>query len=206
MDKTTICNLALSHLASSAEVTDIDTDRTKEAKACRRFYDVARDRVLRAFPWPFATRIVSPALVIDYTALDGTFEWDYAYRYPADALALRKLQNDFRQRNDVRATRVPYRIAGDSTGRLILTDSTDAVLEYTAKVENPELFDSDFVMTLSFYLASLIAPRVTAGDQFRLGQVAYQHALLELDSARAAALREEQDDVEPDAEMILVRE
>lgn len=205
MDKTSICNLALSHLASSAEVTNIDDDRTKEAKACRRFFDVARDRILRAFPWPFATRIEPLALVADYTD-DNTAEWDYSYRYPSEALTLRKLQNAYHQRSDIRATRVSYRIAGDASGRLVLTDEVDAIAEYTAKVEDPELFDSDFVMTLSFYLASLIAPRVTAGDQFKLGQVAYQHALAELESARAAALREEQDDVEPDAEMILVRE
>lgn len=205
MDKTTICNLALSHLASSAEVTDIETDRTKEAKACRRFYDVARDRVLRAFPWPFATRIEPLALVTDFTD-DSTAEWDYAYRYPIDALELRKIQNEYHQRNDIRASRVPYRIAGDATGRLVYADLAKAIVEYTAKVEDPELFDPDFVMAFSLYLASLIAPRVTAGDQFQLGKYAYQRALSELENARVNALREEQADTEPDAEMILVRE
>jgi hypothetical protein len=205
MDKTTICNLALSHLASSAEITDIDDDRSKEAKACRRFYDVARDRVLRAFPWPFAVRTVQPALVYDYTDVTAA-EWDYGYRYPIDALRLNKIQNEYHQRNDLRATRVPYRIMSDDAGRIILCDLVDPILEYTSKIEDPEKFDPDFVTAFSLYLASLIAPRVTAGDQFKLGHYAYQRAISELENAKANALNEEQVDSEPDAEMILVRE
>ena len=205
MDKTHICNLALAHVASSAELTNVDLDRTKEAKACQLVFDDARDKVLRDFPWPFATRITLLGLVEDLTA-DSTSEWDYAYRYPAEAMSFRKIQNEYHQRVDIRATRVPFRIISDDTGKLILTDQVNAKGEWSARITDTDSFSPDFIIALSFYIAFLIAPRVTAGDQFKLGDKAYQHNLIEIEKARVNAVNEQQDDDEPDADMILVRE
>lgn len=205
MDKTRICNLALAHIASSAELTNVDTERSKEAKACQLVYDEAVKKVLRDFPWPFATRITVLGLVEDLTT-DTTSEWDYSYRYPTEALFFRKLQNDRHQRIDIRSSRIPYRIISDDTGRLVLTDQVDAKAEWTTLIEDPEQFTSDFVIALSHYIAYLISPRITAGDQFKLGDRAYQHYLIEIEKARVNALNEQQDDDLPDADMILARE
>ena len=61
--KTEIANLALSHLGVGKEIGNLDTEKTEEAVAMRRFYESARDATLRDFPWPFATRMVALALV-----------------------------------------------------------------------------------------------------------------------------------------------
>ena len=43
---TEIANLALSHLGNGTEIADLETERSSEASACRRFYDVALAQVL----------------------------------------------------------------------------------------------------------------------------------------------------------------
>ena len=53
--KTVICNLSLSHLGISKEISNIDTERSAAAEACRRWFNLARDETFRDFNWPFAT-------------------------------------------------------------------------------------------------------------------------------------------------------
>src|ERR1019366_340865 len=115
-----ICNLALSHLATGLEVQSW-TDATKEAAACRRFYDLARRKVLRAFPWPFATQFVSLTLVGGMPAQPVTPEWGYSYRLPPDWLRIVRICSG-RSRNDTQQTRIPYRVMSDNAGGLLYTD------------------------------------------------------------------------------------
>jgi hypothetical protein len=97
MDKVSICNVALSHLANSTEIQDLDAEPSKEAQACRRLFDLTRDEVLRDFPWPFAT--ASAALTL--FASNPNTEWGYSYRMPAGKLFFRRIlsgvRNDSRQ-------------------------------------------------------------------------------------------------------------
>lgn len=83
---TEISNMALSHLAISREIAALDTERSQEAQACRRFYETVRKTVLRDYPWPFATKFATLALVED----DPNSEWDFSYRYPSDCLNARR--------------------------------------------------------------------------------------------------------------------
>lgn len=55
MTKTQICNLAISHMGGR-NLTDVDTDQTQEAIVLRTWFDAARDEILRAYPWNFATK------------------------------------------------------------------------------------------------------------------------------------------------------
>jgi hypothetical protein len=87
MDKVSICNVALSHLANSTEIQDLDAEPSKEAQACRRLFDLTRDEVLRDFPWPFAT--ASAALTL--FASNPNTEWGYSYRMPAGKLFFRRI-------------------------------------------------------------------------------------------------------------------
>lgn len=98
--------------------------------------------------------------------------------------------------------------AGMSTsfGKEIYTDAVDAVMEYTAYISEEDRYDRDFGMTLSYLLASYIAPRITGGDSFNLADRAMQMYAFELDRARANAAEEEQLDVRPNAEWIRARD
>lgn len=196
--KAEICNLALSHLGVGNEILQFDTELSEEARACRRFFDLCRDTVLKDFAWPFAT--------MNYTLVeleeDPTTEWDYSYRYPTDCLVLRKILSAIR--TDYRESRVPYRIAQDAQGRVIYTDCEDAVCEYTSEMTDSTKFPPDFVMALSYKLAGYIAPRLTGGDPYELQQRMLSLYTLELTQAKRMAFNEEQPDVE-DNEFIRAR-
>lgn len=194
--KTEICNLALSHLGVGKEIANVETEASEEAAACRRFYDPTVRKMLKEFPWPFATRYVDLALVEE----DPTNEWDYSYRYPSDCLEIRRIMSG--NRVDSLGTRVAYRIVSDATGLLIFTDEADASIEYTVMPENTSFFDPLFIEALSYYLAFEIAPRVTAGDPFKLGDRAFQLYNAAAQRAKAVALREDVGDAPQDAESI----
>lgn len=202
-DKTGICNLALSHLGSSKEIANIETERSAEASACRRFYDVALLESLRDFPHPYLIAINPLALVEDLRAVVGA-EWAFSYRYPADCSKAIRIPSG--TRNDSNTTRIPYRIISDTTGALIMTDMENATLEYSKKSDSPDKWAPDFVMAFSLLLAFYIAPRVTAGDPFKLGERAYRAYFLSISKSKANAIGEQQPENEPDTDYIRSRE
>lgn len=195
-----ICNMALSHLGVGKEIANLETETSQEAAACRRFFSVARDNTLRDYPWPFTTKIQALALI----ETDPNDEWNYSYRYPSDCLRLRRVLSGIR--NDNRQTRVPYKIAQDAAGQLIYTDTENAEVEYTIRETDPSRYPSDFVMAFSLRLASYIAPRLTKGDPFKLGDRALQLHQYEVQKAMASAHVEEQQEELPDSEFIRERE
>lgn len=206
--KTDIYNLALSHLAAGREVGSL-TETSAEVAACNRFYQPSVQATLRDFPaWPFAQRIAALPLVVDYTRVSAQPnvvgpEWGYAYRYPPDCMRLKRILSGMRR--DIAASRVPYRVIGDSQGQLVLTDMINAQTEYTAFVDVPDSYPPDFVLAVSLRLAVYIAPRLTAGDAYKLGANAWQLYQAELAQARANAANEEQPDQDPPGELILAR-
>lgn len=195
-----ICNMALSHLGIGKEVADVETDRGEEAKAFNRFYQITRDELLEKFAWPWATVTADLGLVEE----DPTDEWKYSYRYPSNALKLRRIQSG--NRVDNLDSRIPFRISRDSTGKLLYTDMQDAVIEYTFRETDPGRFSSLFVTGLSFILAFKMSPRLTKGDPFKLGNRAFESARLWLGMAEASAANEEGQEKEPESELIRSRD
>jgi len=197
--KTDVCNMALSHLGISKEIANVDTERSQEANACRRFYDTARQAVLKDYSWPFTSKFFALNLIEE----NPNDEWVYSYRYPNDCLYVRRILSGFRE--DTEATKIVYKIAQDDTGFLIYTDKENAEIEYTVDFENEDLFPSDFILALSFRLAAYIAPRITAGDPFKLGDKAYQAYMLEVSRASANAFNEDKNTTPRDTESIAAR-
>lgn len=145
----TICNLALAHLGT-ATISAL-TDASKEARACKLHYEEARDAVLREHPWNFATRRVYLALLS--VAPVG---YDFAYAYPTDCLFAREIW----QETELLAP-TPFEVVSGTSGRMVVTDEADAVLEYTARVTDSAQFDPLFVQALSYRLAAEIAMPIT---------------------------------------------
>jgi hypothetical protein len=191
-------NLALSHLAISKKIV-LETDRSAEANACGDFYNTVRDKVLSDSPWPFATKFALLGLVQN----NPTTEWLYSYRYPSDCLTMRRIFSGIR--NDNRQSRIPYKIGRDDQGLLIYTDMTQAEVEYTISTDDVTRYPEDFRMALSFLLAVYIAPRLTQGDPFKMGQRAFQMYQMEMGRAASAALDEQQDEEQPQSEFMRSR-
>lgn len=193
-----ICNLSLSHLGVGKEIATL-TEDSQEARACNRFFPIAVQTVLRDFPYPFANKFAAAQLVQE----DPNEEWGFSYRYPSDCLKLIRILSGVR--NDNRQTRTPYKIGHDSAGRLIYTDKRDAQLEYIENITDTSKFPPDASMALSFRLAAYVAPRLTAGDPFKMGERALRFYLGEVAMARANAVNEQQDEELPDSEFIRAR-
>lgn len=197
--KTEICNMALSHLGVGKVIANIETEQSEEATACRVFYDVALGAILRDFSWPFATKIESLALI----DTDPNDEWSYSYRYPSSCVRFRKIQSG--SRNDSRQSEVSYKVAKDNSGQIILTDQENAVCEYTEYVSDPAFYPYDFQLTLSSFLASLIAPRLTKGDPFKIRSEMLKIYQVQLNISKASALNEEVIDEQVESEFIRTR-
>jgi len=194
-----ICNLALSHLDITKRIASF-TEESEEARLLSVFYETTRDVVIKDRRWPFATKIATLGLVEE----DPNDDWAYSYRYPSDCLAVRRILSGIR--NDLNSTRTPYKIAYDGAGRIIFSDFELAQAEYTARITDPELFPPDFVMALSFRIAAYIAPALTSGDPFNLGDRAMNMYKIELGNAASNSFNEEQPDVIPESSLIAGRE
>lgn len=200
LSKTRLANMALRHLAVSTTIANVETDKTPHAKACQDFYDAALDQVLRDWRWPFATKIQALGLVEE----EPNDEWGFSYRYPSDCVDFRRIQSGA-ARVDSRATQVKYRLGADDSGELIFTDQPDAVGEWTFRHVDVAHYPADFGVALSYLLASLIAPSVTAGDQFKLGARALSLYQVAIAGARANAANEEARDEPPESSFVSVR-
>lgn len=177
-----IANMALFHLGvTGAPIADLVTDRTKEAKAVRRFFSQVREEALRDYPWGFATHIDQLALVEE----EPTTEWLFAYRYPDNCLTIRRMLPlsstavSFFNAPTVRYPLIDkklakYRIGRDNVGKLVYTNMEAPVAEWTELLTDPTDYPPDFIQAMSLKLAMYIAPAVTGGDKLKLGDRAGQ--------------------------------
>lgn len=152
-----ICNLALDNVGVTNKIAAL-ADSSKEAKACNRWYATIRDLVLRAYPWPFAARLV--ALVQDETETNA--DWSYLYTRPADYLKARRVIVAGQPRNTLRLPFEASVLNAAGTAYLIGCDTAEAYLDYTRKMDTDAhvtMFPPAFVDALAFKLATrLVVP------------------------------------------------
>lgn len=202
-----ICNMALSRIGNSQRINALD-EASIEAEQCSLFYEQTRDLVLRDFPWGFATAFASLAQV----AINPDPNYPYAYAMPSDCLKIRGIVNQLFpdgywpfpgciQRPQV--PRIAYRVISGTGGSYIATSATPATLEYTARIESPEAFDTMFVSALAWRLAQEVAPALAkdATTAQRCAQ-AYQ---AELNIAASNMLNEGANDFQPESSFITGR-
>jgi len=157
-----ICNLALSHIGAF-RISSFE-ESTKASRQCLELYPIARDSVLEDHDWGFARKEQTLAL-----STDTYSGWSYAYAYPSDCLAPRLIYDDngaltgtsYDADLDVykQVGKIEYEVRSNTTldQVMLLTDKEDAILIYTAKVENPTMFSSSFVDAISWRLAADLA-------------------------------------------------
>ncbi len=174
-----ICNLALGHLGDAATVSSINPpEGSAQAEHCARFYPIARDALLEMHAWGFATKRVNLA------SLGSAWpEWQYCYAVPNDALNLLAVlppesTDDYSvgityHYSQTGAPFTPggkyqpqpfnYEALADGT-MVIYTNQVNAMLRYTAYIEDTTVFSPLFVVTLSWLLASYLAGPIIKGD------------------------------------------
>ena len=176
MNKIDIINIALNRIGAAPIASMEEASQT--ARVVKSCYDFTRQNLLRKYPWGFATRRNKLAQ-LEYKPEDYRF----SYRYPGEVLYLRKICTPYGKDD------VTYKIASDKTGKVIYTDIAEAVIEYTADIQDCTLFDSQFVEALAWKLAAEIAFTIT-GD-IKIAQAAVQAYNAYLAEARGEDAKED---------------
>lgn len=186
-----ICNLALDAIGTRSTISSM-SEGSAEAAACARQYEPALEAVLQAAHWNFARKQATMTLLKDGTATPSQNcppPWAYEYAYPSDCLACRYVMPlaTSQVSTFVGTPAVQYPITPpvrfivssdeDSNGNpinVILTNQVQAVLCYTFRCTNVNLFDAQFVRAFANYLGYLLAIPLS-GDK-ALAKMAFQIA------------------------------
>lgn len=156
VDPVSISNMALSNVGNSSpiESLDPDVDSSKEARQCAVWYDFARQQILEAHNWDHARKRVALALH-STDAPEG--QWSYRYKYPADCIKARFIENPLGPNGDA----IAFEVETTGDQKTILTDAEEAVLIYTYDTTATGLWPPLFVAALSYLLAHYIAFAIT---------------------------------------------
>lgn len=220
-----ICNLALGRIGKTIPIASVD-ERSVEAMYLKSIWDVGRQFVLRAFVWPFASRIQFLTLIADLTAGDQTVpgwtpEWAYLYAYPFDCLFLDRVvvpqfctplrpfgwplpSQAVVGPNFSGSRLVPILVADlPGTGRVLYANVNPAQACYVEDVTDPTRFDPIFASALAWWLASELAASIQNNAPLaeRL-RAAYDG---EVSKAAARALSEGVEVPEPDSQFVRAR-
>lgn len=151
--KAKIFNLALKNLRISQTLqSTLQTDRN--TIILNEYYESARDEVLKDYDWNFANayRELTPT---GNTSKNPYFL--YEYDYPNDCLFAREIINSGGEGV------IEFEVAvTENIQKVINTNSSPCVLRYTKIVNNESFFPVEFAMALSWYLAFLSAPSISA--------------------------------------------
>lgn len=207
---TEIANLALIHCGVPKPISNLDTEKSIEAQACRTVIDTARQATLSAHPWLFAKKFIVPGLVAGPIPM-ATVEWTYAYQLPSDALHVIRFVST-RLNNDTRQSRIPYTEAASSTGLLIYTNwpgnfnNVPVTIEYTFDNKVIGQWTPEFIIAYSYFIAYLIAPVLTRGDPNQLQQKIMALFDAAISKAQTTNSNEEQRPEEPQSEFVRARD
>jgi hypothetical protein len=186
-----ISNMALNQLKAK-NILSLE-ENTEEAYQARRMYDVARRALLRKLPWGFARRIKPLAPLAD--RVQGTL-WREFYAYPDDCLMVRRLFGEGGEGG--------YEVFSLSSAVSVLaTDVAGAYLDYTYDLRDTGRFPPDFALCLSYFLAFLLAPALSADESAETRcHALYQAALGE---AARAGFNEAREVLAADSDILRAR-
>ena len=152
-----IYNMALGNIGISETVASLE-ERSKALQVCNRFWELARDTALAQFPWQFATKVATLALI--GTPPRG---WQYQYQYPTDCLKAMHLTPAGRiPRPQSMSERQNFNTGYGDGGQVIWTNEEAAELAYIVRITDTGRFPPLFVEALSWKLAQLISTPMTA--------------------------------------------
>jgi len=200
-----LCNLALSNIRAGS-INSLD-ESSVQAQQCKLKYPFLRDRLLAEIPWSFNHKINTLALLTT-----DIFNWAYAYQYPSDCLKINRLVGEYEEIANADAdvisrlldsqllpikdlrTQITYEIFNFSNNKTIGTNEANLRIDYSAKITDPNLFSSDFIIAFSHLLSSELAVPligVKEGRQLRIDSLQIYKSYL--DSAIANDMNEQYD-------------
>ncbi len=161
--KAQIFNITLNILGVSMPLENPNSSDNR-AILLNNYYDLARDYVLKDFDWNFASTFRELSLCENQLKYSN---FKYCYSYPNDCICARDV---FHKENYIQQKFCISSLIDGET--VILTDVEDAILRYTKRVDKEVYFSCEFVMALSYYLASLTSSVITGSVQ--KGELAWE--------------------------------
>lgn len=196
-----LCNMALGHVGVAQTIANLETERSNEADRCTLYLAQAKESTLEDFAWPEATAYATLGLVTDNSQVSTPYDWLYAYRYPSDCVHVRRIVTVL-GRGDPNPP--PFHIGSDSSGKLVWTNQATAVIEYTKRLDDVNLFSMLLAEAVSWRLASFIAPSLSR-IKGMAGSALQMYGLV-LARAQVKAGNEQQQSPEPESEFTRARE
>lgn len=151
--KVGIFNMALHHLSITAPISVNSMDKDSKAIILNNFYETARDEVLKAFDWGFASAYKDLTLS---TEKSPNPKYPFVYDCPNDCITARAIIDTVK--GDERKFEPYINSNGDKS---YLAEVECARLRYTKRVEKEVLFEPEFALTVSYYLAALAGETIT---------------------------------------------
>lgn len=145
-----VFNLSLNAIGERSNIS-LPTEQSRPAEVCRLWYSAVRDQILAAAPWPEATKIAYLPLLAqqddDATWLESEprIGYQYVYGIPADMLRPRYM-SDFSR----------FLFTGYAGNGALHSNTQNAALAYTSRLENIALWDSGLQMAIVYGLAANI--------------------------------------------------
>lgn len=139
--QTEICNLAIARVGGK-QILTVDDD-IEEARLCKKFYPMVRNRLLRSHPWNFAIKRVQLAEIDE----EPLFGFDHQYQLPNDSLRVLEINDPEEE----------YKIEG----RTVQTDATTANARILFEQTDESQWDANFVDVMSCALAVELAYPIT---------------------------------------------
>lgn len=180
-----ICNMALSAVGTRSTIASL-REASTEAEQCAIHFMPVLKGLLRAHLWGFAKRQIPLALLL---AASGTQEnpnstppfppspWSYEYAYPADCVRIRSIippvdVSPYPSGVVIKPGTLPSApfgigIDSDQAGnpvKVIVTNQQRAILNYTMRVDDPNLWETDFTEAFVNLLAARLCGPLT-GDK-----------------------------------------
>lgn len=153
VDNVFIGNMALAHLGSPS-VQSFDQPNTA-SKVLKQVFEAARIEALNATLWNFAS-MWQVGIRLD---LDPKPGWSYVFSYPADALRVFEIL-----RSSVDEIEIPFEVTDrpdGNAGKIIHCNMIAPTFIYSRDKADPATFDMDFIVALSWLIASKIAMPLT---------------------------------------------
>lgn len=177
-----ICNQAFMMIGEQTTIQQLTpSDGTAAGNAAAALYQTKINALFRAAPWGFATKQVFLTQLRSVIASDGSLSddpppqpWLYEYAYPSDcirgrfilpnfgstssAIPLTTYQNTSYINQFWMGGPIAWKLgldtdpSGEDDVKVILTNQPQAQLVYTRQVDNPNLWDAQFINAATTYL------------------------------------------------------
>lgn len=149
-----VYNLALNAVGETANASS-PTENSRRAEVCRLWYDLVRDQVFEAAPWPEATKLRRLALAQErdedtWQTGDPQPGYTYAFTLPADCLRPQYLTNY-----------APFELLTEDGVKQLHCNTVDPILRYTTTQLDVALWSNNLLMAIVYGLAAHIAQPLT---------------------------------------------